>query len=198
MNTTPNNDKIPVMRELDGIYFRVERDGKWCNRCFSDLTVTEREKVLEDYDVDGAKRMCCIITDALRRLGDELNVKCCEPVMEDKDILSETEVLEDVYLMVYKDRETQQNDAVMVWNTDGDLEGAADEILTANAEHRKPENKTDTMTIELSMELMAVAEQWCIDKKITLEQFFYAFVEFCVQPKHQAKVDEVMRGLKNE
>ena len=27
-----------VVRNLDGFYLRVERDGKWVNRCFTDLT----------------------------------------------------------------------------------------------------------------------------------------------------------------
>lgn len=27
-----------MQRNLDGVYFRVERDGKWQNICFSDLT----------------------------------------------------------------------------------------------------------------------------------------------------------------
>ena len=34
-------------RELDGVYFRIERDGKWQPICFSDLTEEEREKVWE-------------------------------------------------------------------------------------------------------------------------------------------------------
>ena len=28
-------------RNLDGVYFRVQRDGKWGNTCFSDLTQEE-------------------------------------------------------------------------------------------------------------------------------------------------------------
>ena len=37
-------------RNLDGVYFRVERDGKWQNICFSDLTTSEREEVLAGKD----------------------------------------------------------------------------------------------------------------------------------------------------
>ena len=40
-------------RDLDGIYFRVEREGKWENRCFSDLYPFEQEKVLAKYSYDG-------------------------------------------------------------------------------------------------------------------------------------------------
>ena len=34
-------------RNLDGIYFRVQRDEKWGNACFSDLTQEEMERVME-------------------------------------------------------------------------------------------------------------------------------------------------------
>ena len=39
-------------RNLDGIYFRVQRDGKWGNACFSDLTQEEMERVMENRNVD--------------------------------------------------------------------------------------------------------------------------------------------------
>lgn len=31
-------------RNLDGIYFRVNRDGRWKNSCFSDMTYPEKNK----------------------------------------------------------------------------------------------------------------------------------------------------------
>lgn len=30
-------------RNLDGVYFRVERDGRWQNVCYSDMTAEERD-----------------------------------------------------------------------------------------------------------------------------------------------------------
>ena len=39
-------------RNLDGIYSRVQRNGKWGNACFSDLTQEEMERVMENRDVD--------------------------------------------------------------------------------------------------------------------------------------------------
>ena len=44
-----NKNVIPIPRELDGIYYRVERDGKWCNRCFTDLTTDEQEEMIKKY-----------------------------------------------------------------------------------------------------------------------------------------------------
>ena len=35
---------------MDGIYFRVERDGKWQSLCVSDLTLDELKSVTKDWD----------------------------------------------------------------------------------------------------------------------------------------------------
>lgn len=32
-------------RNLDGVYFRVERDGKWGNVCYSDMSKEERDEI---------------------------------------------------------------------------------------------------------------------------------------------------------
>lgn len=37
--------EYPTPRELCGVYFRVERDGKWQNVCFSDMTDEEMEEL---------------------------------------------------------------------------------------------------------------------------------------------------------
>lgn len=39
-----------VNRNLDGAYFRIERDGKWQSICFSDLTEDEMKSVMKDKD----------------------------------------------------------------------------------------------------------------------------------------------------
>ena len=35
-------------RNLDGVYFRVKRDDKWQNICFTDLTSEETDTILKD------------------------------------------------------------------------------------------------------------------------------------------------------
>lgn len=57
-------------RNLDGVYFRVERDGKWENICFSDLTKDERNKVMEGRDVGWLKRLCDYLGDVIYSIGD--------------------------------------------------------------------------------------------------------------------------------
>ena len=57
MNTTTYN--------LDGIYFRVERDGKWQSLCVSDLTPEELKLVTKDWDCNQltivAKELSCTL-----------------------------------------------------------------------------------------------------------------------------------------
>lgn len=61
-------------RKLDGIYFRIERDGKWQNICFSDLTEEEREKIGEDRSAEWWKSVACHLADMLKRIGDEFDI----------------------------------------------------------------------------------------------------------------------------
>ena len=49
--------------DLDGIYFRVERDGKWQSLCVSDLTPEELKSVTKDWECNQlsivAKELSC-------------------------------------------------------------------------------------------------------------------------------------------
>ena len=42
--------KIPTVRNLDGVYYRVVRDGNHVSRCFSDLSESEQDMIMEKYD----------------------------------------------------------------------------------------------------------------------------------------------------
>lgn len=66
--------KYPKQRELDGVYFRVERDGKWENICFSDLTDDEQLAVLSYKTIDWLKTMCLRLSDVIRCIGDEFDL----------------------------------------------------------------------------------------------------------------------------
>ena len=41
----PEKNNIPIFRNLDGVYYRVVRDGIHVNRCFSDLSEAEQDAV---------------------------------------------------------------------------------------------------------------------------------------------------------
>lgn len=63
-----------VNRNLDTVYFRVYRDGKWQNLSFSDLTDEEMDEVLEDKGLSSVKSLAKILGKTLRQFGDELEI----------------------------------------------------------------------------------------------------------------------------
>lgn len=66
-----------VNRYLDGVYFRIKRNGKYEYLCFSDLTEDEREKVMDKRDRRWLKSLCNILANTLRNIGDQLDISCC-------------------------------------------------------------------------------------------------------------------------
>lgn len=66
--------KYPKQRELDGVYFRVQRDGKWNNICFSDLTDGEKQNVLDGKTDEWLRSMCVMLSNVIRCIGDELDL----------------------------------------------------------------------------------------------------------------------------
>lgn len=71
-------------RNLDGVYFRVNRDGKWLSICYSDMTEDERNTVIYDRMSDKPmdeqvgyyRRLAEIIADSLYDMGEQLGVMC--------------------------------------------------------------------------------------------------------------------------
>lgn len=63
-------------RNLDGVYFRVEREGKWDNICFSDMTKEERNKLMENRDNEWLKSMCQILADTIANIGEQFDIIC--------------------------------------------------------------------------------------------------------------------------
>ena len=63
-----------INRELDGVYFRIKRDDKYEDICFSDLTEEEMDSVLTGRDNEWLTWMCKILGNTLRRIGDSLDL----------------------------------------------------------------------------------------------------------------------------
>lgn len=61
-------------RNLDGCYFRVKRNGKYENICFSDLTEQEREEIGKDRPAEWWKSLACYHAYCIRQIGDELDI----------------------------------------------------------------------------------------------------------------------------
>lgn len=66
-------------RNLDGCYFRVFRDGKFQNICFSDLTEDEMHEKLDGRSAEWLESLCVHLGQCLREIGDQFDI-----VMEDE------------------------------------------------------------------------------------------------------------------
>lgn len=66
--------EYPIERNLDDVFFRVERDGRWLNLCFSDMTSEEREGVCKNRSGEWFKSLAFILADTLRDIGDQLDI----------------------------------------------------------------------------------------------------------------------------
>lgn len=64
----------PVKRDLDGIYFHVERDGKWCDVCLTDLTDEEYEKMTANREASWHKSALDHLRDVVREIGDATGI----------------------------------------------------------------------------------------------------------------------------
>jgi len=75
-----------MQRNLDGIYFRVQRDGRWQNVCYSDMEQAERDEVARRMEESANvtpeelaawwRRMADLLADALYGMGEQLGVTC--------------------------------------------------------------------------------------------------------------------------
>lgn len=71
-----------VQRNLDGVYFRVKRSGKWENVCYSDMEQKEREEVvaarIAERTPEGQaawwRSLADIMAEQLYDMGEELGV----------------------------------------------------------------------------------------------------------------------------
>lgn len=61
-------------RNLDGVYFRIKREDKWENICFSDLTEEEMDYIMDGRTTDWLRSMCKILGKTIRNIGDELDI----------------------------------------------------------------------------------------------------------------------------
>lgn len=63
-------------RNLDGVYFKVKREGKWVNVCFSDMTEAEMNEVMQNRDVKWLKSLCVILGNTIKDIGEQFDISC--------------------------------------------------------------------------------------------------------------------------
>lgn len=62
-------------RKLDGMFFRVKRDGKWENVCISDMTDEEMETAVFKYHhAKYFKQVIKNLAHSLKELGDQFDL----------------------------------------------------------------------------------------------------------------------------
>ena len=71
-------------REIDGVYFRIKRNGKWQAPCFSDLTEEEREKVCEGKSAEWLKSLAYLLADCIKEIGEQFDIVRGEAIEEYK------------------------------------------------------------------------------------------------------------------
>ena len=62
-------------RNLDDIYFRIERNGKFENVCFSDMTEFEQREVLKDRPIRFVTEVALEMAKRLHEIGEELDLE---------------------------------------------------------------------------------------------------------------------------
>lgn len=75
---------MKTQRNLDGIYFRVQRDGKWQNVCYSDMEQAERDEMAAkraetstpEQQIMWWRSMADLLADQLYDMGEQLGVIC--------------------------------------------------------------------------------------------------------------------------
>lgn len=58
-----------IKRNLDGVYFRIQRDGKWDSICFTDLTEAEMDEVLKNKDKVWVVGLAKILAKTIQNIG---------------------------------------------------------------------------------------------------------------------------------
>jgi len=61
-------------RNLDGIYYRVKRGGKYENICFSDMTKAEIDEVITDKSAEYWKSIALHLKDRLNLIGQTFDI----------------------------------------------------------------------------------------------------------------------------
>jgi hypothetical protein len=66
--------EYPVIHGIDGVYFRVQRNDKWENICFSDLTEEEQDEMMKDRSEEWLKSLCKILGNSIHKVAEQFEI----------------------------------------------------------------------------------------------------------------------------
>ncbi len=72
--STTETPIFPMKRNLDCVYVRVKRPDGFKDLCFTDLTLEEQDDFLKTFEKDQLIRMCHLLANQLRIMGDQLDL----------------------------------------------------------------------------------------------------------------------------
>ena len=63
---------------LDGVYFRIERNNKWESVCYSDMTQEERDNATKNKSPEFWKALANHLANKIKEIGDEFDLIAVE------------------------------------------------------------------------------------------------------------------------
>lgn len=115
-------------------------------------------------------------------------------------IIKKIELHPYVILVIYENSNEKTNDVVIVKNkpqskNNTELDNRTIETISAVSKRRKQEKRTQIMTFEFETDFLNTVTNWCDYFKITLDQLFYAFIEFVA---NNDNTDVIRQWMENE
>ena len=74
-----------IKRNLDGVYFRIQRDGKWDSICFTDLTDDEMDEVLKGRGREWILGLAKILAKTIQNIGYQFDLVGKNTVDDEED-----------------------------------------------------------------------------------------------------------------
>lgn len=66
--------EYPVIHGIDVVYFRVKRNDKWKNICFSDLTEEEQDEMMKNRGETWLKSLCKILGNTIHNVAEQFDI----------------------------------------------------------------------------------------------------------------------------
>lgn len=66
---------MKTKRNLSGIYFRSKnKDGKWDNVCFEDLSDEEQDRIMINYNKDTLMRLAGQLANTINKIAEQFDI----------------------------------------------------------------------------------------------------------------------------
>ena len=170
----------PEVLEMDSIKFDILRDGEIQNLSFTDLSLSEKETILNKCSSDELKRICLILADRVRDFKHPYILQQYVSSMHIK-IRFRIKLEENIYFLLYYDDMINRN-GCLVFNdvpkatTESELEKNISKHLYSYDE--SVEKNVSTSNLCFDIPLINKIFEFCKENEIYTEDFFNAFFEY--------------------